>query len=76
MKTTDLTQDECIAIARDHGLGPVQFVEKVPINTTSGKTMTVGYVGDHLGHNALFCKRHSWCTTYILCNEYRDLARS
>lgn len=74
MKTTDLTQDECIGIARDHGLGPIQFVEKVPLNSTSGKTMTVGYVGDHLGHKALFCKRHSARATYDLCNEYKELA--
>ena len=73
MKFEDLTQDRCIEIAHECGLGPVQFLEKVPVNSQTGKTMTVGYVGDHLGQQVLFCKRHSGHTTYTLCNVYREL---
>lgn len=74
MKFEDLTQDQCIEIARVAGLGTVLFIERVALNSGTGKPMTVGYVDDHIGNRALFCKRHSGGSLYTLCNEYRELA--
>lgn len=71
-----MTKQECIEIARDAGLGKITFQVKVPLNSTSGRPMCVGYVMNEEGTRDLFCKAQPTRGdfNFYLCNEYESLA--
>lgn len=65
------TADEVTKIARDNGLGNVQF--EMRACKATGRLFEVGYVRQDRGR-ALFCKApSSWPGQFYLCNEFDGL---
>jgi len=59
-------------LAHKHNLGHIHWEEKIPLNSTNGKPMEVGYVFVN-GERALFCKK-SWSQeNFRLCNDFAKL---
>lgn len=59
-------------IADDNNLGRIEWVEKIPLNSTNGKPMEVGYVFVE-NERMLFCKK-SWSQKdFYLCNDFAKL---
>lgn len=65
-----LNHDEVQAIADRHGLGTVEFEERIALNTH--RPMEVGYVWQNR-ERLLFCKR-SQNRLFKLCNEFAKLS--
>lgn len=65
-----MNYSEMQAIANKHGLGQIDWVEKIALNT--GKPMEVGYVFVDK-RRTLFCKKGWLNQDFYLCNEFREL---
>ena len=60
-------------LADKHNLGRIHWDEKIPLNSTSGKPMTVGYVFKDK-QRVLFCKRSFHEQEFRLYNEFEGLS--
>ncbi len=67
-----MNYNEMQEIAYKHNLGKIDWVEKIPLNSTSGKPMEVGYVFVNK-QRELFCKKSWHQQDFYLCNGFAEL---